>query len=263
MRYFDAHCHIQFPPYEEDRDALLHSMQERGVGGIIVGVDKDSSQKALELSDGKTLFASVGLHPNDTPDEVFDEAWYEALSQDSRVVAIGECGLDYYRPEEPEQEKARQQEVFRKHIALAARADKPLMIHARPSKGTMDAYEDALTLLEEGKQLYGDTVRGNMHFFVGNVESMERLAALGMTFSFTAVLTFTKEYDEVVKRIPREKLITETDAPYVAPVHERGKRNTPLAVEAVVEAIARIRGEEVEEVRAYTLENARRAFALP
>lgn len=263
MKYFDAHCHIQFPPYDTDREALLASMKEEGVSGLIVGVDKDSSEKAIALADGKTLFASVGLHPNDTPSEVFDEEVYEGLARDPKVVAIGECGLDYFRPDEPDKEKERQKEIFKKHIALSAKLGKPLMIHARPSKGTMDAYEDVITLLEEAKREYGDCVKGNMHFFVGNVEVAEKLRALSMTFSFTAVLTFTKDYDEVVRTLPLSALLSETDAPYVAPAPNRGKRNDPLAVIQVVKAIARIRGEDEEIVRETLALNATRAFALP
>ena len=110
MKYFDAHCHIQFPMYDEDRTELLAKMAEAEVGGIIVGVDRESSTNAVLLSDGKTLFASVGLHPNDKPAEGYDDLFYRTLAKDPRVVAIGECGLDYFRPDEPEKEKARQKE---------------------------------------------------------------------------------------------------------------------------------------------------------
>lgn len=263
MKYFDAHCHVQFPPYDSDREELLASMKAQEVGGIIVGVDQDSSEKAITRADGSTLFASVGLHPNDTPNEVFDEEVYERLAKDSKVVALGECGLDYFRPDEPEKEKERQKDIFRKHIALSAKLGKPLMIHARPSKGTMDAYEDVITLLKEAKEQYGNVVKGNMHFFVGNTVVAQELLALSMTFSFTAVLTFTSDYDEVVRTLPLSAILSETDAPYVAPAPNRGKRNDPLAVIEVVKAIARIRGEDEEKVREALVENAVRVFALP
>ena len=136
------------------------------------------------------------------------------------------------------------------------------MIHARPSKGTMDAYEETIALLSEAQETYGKTVRGNMHFFVGNVAIAEKLLALGMTFSFTAVLTFTSDYDEVVRSIPLESLLAETDAPYVAPAPNRGKRNDPLAVREVVKAIARIKGLDEEVVQSAMLENTMRVFAL-
>lgn len=263
MKYFDAHCHIQFPPYDEDREALITSMKEGGVGGLVVGVDRDSSEKAITLSDGKNLFASAGLHPNDTPDEVFDIEAYRQLAMHPHVVAVGECGLDYFRPDEPEAEKARQKEVFQKHIALACEVRKPLMIHARPSKGSMDAYEDAYLLLKDAKAQYGDALMGNMHFFVGDVAIAKKFLELDFTFSYTAILTFARDYDEVVRYIPLTHILTETDAPYASPKEERGKRNAPPAVMRVVDMIASIRNEEREVVRQTLLENAKRVFRLP
>ena len=262
MKYFDAHCHIQFAQYDEDRDAVIVEMREAEVGGLIVGTDSMHSQKAVALADGLATFATVGLHPNDKPGEGYDDALFAALAKDPKVVAIGECGLDYFRPEEPEQEKARQKEVFRKHIALAVENDKPLMIHARPSKGSMDAYLDAYEMLKEAQQTHGEKVRGNMHFYVGDLETTKKFLEIGFTFSFTAVLTFARDYDEVVRYIPLTHILSETDAPYVAPVPNRGKRNDPLAVRAVVKALAEIRGEDEEVVREAILGNARRLFKI-
>lgn len=257
MKYFDAHCHIQFPQYEEDRAAVLTSMQEAEVGGLVVGTDSSYSQGAVDMADGKTLFASVGLHPNDKPHEGYDDAFYRKLVTDPNVVAIGECGLDYFRPEDPESEKARQKEVFAQHIQLAVDTGKPLMIHARPSKGSMDAYEDAIDMLK------GKGVSGNFHFFVGDVATARKIVEIGFTCSFTAVLTFTKDYDEVVRFLPLTHILSETDAPYVAPAPNRGKRNVPLAVREVVSAIARIRGEDEEVAREAMLANVARVFGLP
>lgn len=262
MKYFDAHCHIQFDAYDEDRGAVLEAMRAAEVGGLIVGTDSDLSQKAVALADGETLFASIGLHPNDKPGEGYDDAFYTELAKDAKVVAIGECGLDFFRPEDPEREKARQKDVFARHIELAASVGKPLMIHARPSKGSMDAYDDAYQMLAEAKKKYPDLAM-NMHFYVGDVPMTEKLLTLGATFSYTAVLTFTKDYDDVVRFIPLANLLTETDAPYVAPAPNRGKRNTPLAVRDVVFAMARIRGEDEEMVRTAVLANATRVFSLP
>ena len=263
MRYFDSHCHIQFDAYDADRTQVLEAMREGEVGGIIVGTDRTSSQAAVDLSDGTMLFASVGLHPNDKPGEGYDDAYYEQLAGDPKVVAIGECGLDFFRPENPDAEKVRQKDVFARHIELAAKLEKPLMIHARPSKGTMDAYEEAFVMLQEAKVKYGDRLTGNMHFYVGNVETTKKYLELGFTFSYTAVLTFTHDYDDVVRSIPLEHLLTETDAPYVAPAPNRGKRNDPLAVRSVVSAIAKLREEDEETIREALLANAKRVFRLP
>ena len=135
------------------------------------------------------------------------------------------------------------------------------MIHARPSKGTMDAYEDALELLETAKR-ESPNLRGNFHFFVGNTDTARRILELNFTMSFTAVLTFTHDYDEVVRFIPQTHLLTETDAPYVAPASRRGQRNDPLSVIEVLSALAQIRGEDEEKLRQATLHNTQRLFQL-
>lgn len=263
MKYFDAHCHIQFPPYDEDREQVIAAMQEQGIGGLVVGVDTDSSRKAAALAEKHDgLWASVGLHPNDTPEEPFDMAAFKELLQHPKVVAIGECGLDNFRPEDPESEKVRQRSVFEQHVQLAIEAEKPLMIHARPSKGTMDAYQELISILKSYKQEHGDKLRGDIHFFVGGVEEARQLIDLDFTLSYTAVVTFARDYDEVVRFAPLSSLISETDSPYVAPAPNRGKRNDPRAIPTVVEALAAIRGEDLETVRVQILQNVQRVFKI-
>lgn len=249
--------HVQFPQYDEDRAEVLARMKQEEVGGILVGTNRASSEAGLSLSDGETLFASIGLHPNHATDEVFDEGVMSVLAEDPRVVAIGECGLDFFRPQDVEASKEKQKEIFRAHISIAQATGKPLMVHARPSKGTDDAYEEALVLLSECP-----AVRANFHFFVGNPAMGKRIADLGHTCSFTAVLTFTSDYDELIRTLPLESILTETDAPYASPVENRGKRNEPTAVIGVVKAIARIREEDEEAVREKVFENARRVFRI-
>ncbi|MGE5541290.1 MAG: TatD family hydrolase [Bacillota bacterium] len=262
MKYFDAHCHLQFEGYDADRDSLIARMRDEGVGGIVVGVDRASIDGALSIAEAhEHIYASVGLHPNDTLHEVFDEAFMRVCAAHPRVVAIGECGLDYFRPENLEQAKQKQQEVFWQHIELAVQMNKPLMIHARPSKGTMDAYEDALGMLEEAKREHPG-LRGDFHFFVGDTTIAKRILELDFTMSFTAVLTFTHDYDDVVRYVPLTHLLSETDAPFVAPASRRGERNDPFAVRDVVRAIAQIREEDEEAVRQAILENARTLFQV-
>jgi TatD DNase family protein len=263
MKYFDAHCHIQFDAYDADREALIASMQEQEVGGMVVGVDYDSSQKAVVLAQQHdSLWASVGLHPNDTLDEMFDINAYRTLAAHPKVVAIGECGLDNFRPEDIELSKPKQREVFEQHVQLAIETDKPLMIHSRPAKGTQDAYTNLIDILSSYKREHGERVRGDIHFFVGGIEEARKLIELDFTLSYTAVLTFARDYDDVVRFIPLTHLISETDSPYVAPPPNRGSRNDPRAVRAVVEAIAGIRGEEREVVRAQLLRNAQNVFKI-
>ncbi len=263
MRYFDAHCHIQFPMYDGDREDLARRMEEESFGGIVVGVDLASSKQAVELAETHPhLWASVGLHPNHALDEVFDEREYLELLKHPKVVAVGECGLDNFRPVDPEGVREAQRALFKAHVRLALQADKPLMIHARPRKGTQDAYEDLIEILRGYKAEHGDRLRGDIHFFVGGVAEAAALVDLGFTLSYTAVLTFTADYDAPVASVPLESLLTETDSPYAAPQGRRGERNDPFAVRDVVAAMARIREEDEEVVREAVLANARRLFGI-
>lgn len=262
MRYFDAHCHVQFDPYDTDREELIDRMKKEEVGALVVGVDYESSKRAIALAQShEHLYASIGLHPNDTGIERFDREEFERRAGDGKVVAIGECGLDYFRPNDPDAAKQKQREVFQEHIDLAVRTGKPLMIHARPSKGTMDAYEDALTMLESTKREHPE-LRGDFHFFVGDVATAKRILEIDFTMSFTAVLTFARDYDEVVRYVPLTHILSETDAPYVAPASRRGQRNDPMSVQEVVRAIAEIRSEDEERIRVAVLDNARRLFRI-
>ncbi len=247
--------------YDEDRPEVLREMQEKGVGGLVVGVDNDSSRGAIVLVEKEdNLFATVGLHPNATTEEAFDMEMYRALAKHPKVVAIGECGLDMYRPERPERARALQLEVFEKHLQLAVETEKPLMIHCRPAKGTSNSYEDLLALLTSYKKEFGDKLSGNIHFFVGDTAIAKKLLELDFTMSFTAVLTFTHDYDEVISYLPATHIISETDSPYLAPEGKRGTRNVPTAVISVVEAIAGIRKQDTEEIRLQILNNAKRVF---
>lgn len=273
VKYVDAHCHIQFEQYAQDETEIIRRMKENGIAGIVVGVDYESSKKAIALAAAhEHLFASVGLHPNRAARELFDADAFRALAAHPKVVAIGECGLDYFHApfvasakkgtaEVNDEVKNKQKEALRKHIALAAELDKPLIIHSRPSPGTQDAYHDLILILKEAKTKHPN-LRGDIHFFVGGVAEAQALIALDFTISFTAVITFARDYDPVIRAISLASILCETDAPYVAPLHRRGTRNDPLAVQDVVAQIAEIRGEDPEIVRQALLANAERLFAL-
>lgn len=264
VKYVDAHCHIQFEQYAEDDTTLIERMCEEGVAGIVVGCDLESSKKAVALAEKyEHLYAAVGLHPNRVAEEKFNEEEYRMLAAHPKVVAIGECGLDYFRPTEVNDEvKRKQKAILNDQIELAAELDTPLIIHCRPSKGTYDAYQDLITMLKEAKAKYSN-LRGDIHFFVGGIEEAEAFFALDFTISFTAVITFARDYDAVIRAVPLTSILSETDAPYLAPASRRGQRNDPLAVIDVVAKIAEIRGDDPETVRQTLLANARRVFVLP
>jgi TatD DNase family protein len=263
MKYFDAHCHIQFDQFAEDREAVVTAMQEKDISGLVVGCDLESSKKAVALAElHDNLWASIGVHPNHEHDEWYEAKNYRELAKSSKVVAIGECGLDYYRNEATDEVKKLQKQMLNDHLTLAAELDKPLIIHSRPSKGTKDAYHDLIQILTKAKEKHPN-LRGDIHFFVGGVEEMRALTTLGFTVSFTAVITFARDYDEVIKAAPLDMILSETDSPYVPPTNRtRGSRNDPLAVIDVVRKIAEIRGEDEEVVRQALLANAQRLFKL-
>ena len=262
-KYFDIHSHVNDKRFADDLPDVLARMREASVASIVVGTDREMSEAAIALAEEHDdLWATIGQHPTDNHAENFDAEWYAEQAKHARVVAIGECGLDYYWPTEKPQgdldeEKLRQHELFEAQIVIAREAKKPLMVHGRPSRGSMDAYEDILAMLKRHPG-----IRGNIHFFVGNTDIAKQFLDLGFTMSFTGVLTFTHDYDEVVKYIPLDRIMGETDAPYVAPVPHRGKRNEPAFVVETVGAIARIRGVDEHLVREALLANTCKTFAL-
>jgi TatD DNase family protein len=258
-RYIDVHSHLQFPQYDADREAVQNRLREEEVWTITVGTNYQTSQQALSYAEAhEGVFATVGVHPNEVAKEYFDEKAFAAFLSTPSVVGIGECGLDYYRNDPQDVRiKKDQCEQFEKQIAFAHTYHKPLMLHCRPSKGSMDAYEDVIAIL---KHFPGAT--GNVHFFVGDKSIAKEFLELGFTFSFTGVITFARDYDEVIKYIPQTAVLSETDAPFVAPVPHRGMRNEPHHVAHVVEKLALIRSESLEECSRACVENAARVFGL-
>jgi TatD DNase family protein len=263
MRYIDIHSHLNLPEFKDDLDELVARLHAQDIATIVVGVDKETSASAVAIAEKyDNIFACIGQHPTDNDSEVFDAAFYQNLSASKKVVAIGECGLDYFRlKENSESEKERQKKIIFAHIDLAIAADLPLMIHARPTKGTMDAYEDALDILEECAR-EGKAVRGDIHFFVGIISIADRFLALGFTMSFTGVITFATEYDAVIRHLPLASILCETDAPFATPVPFRGKRCEPEHVMLVAARIAEIHGEDPEIVRNALVANAERVFGF-
>lgn len=267
FEYFDIHSHLYFPEYDKDREEEIDKIKKAKIGTITIGTNFETSQKAIELAKKhKNLFACIGQHPGDlNKDSVFDER-LAIIAEEEKVVAIGECGLDYFRlPSEISEIqiiKTIQKTIFEYHVDLSLSANLPLMLHIRPSKGTYDAYEDALTILEHHFKTSGGELRGNAHFFAGNMDILKRFIAIGFTVSFTGVITFTHDYDEFIKFVPLDKIMSETDSPFVTPAPHRKNRNSPINVPLVVEKIAEIRGEPLEDVKRAILANVERMFKV-
>lgn len=261
MKYIDTHSHLYMPQFDDDRDGVLERMRQEGVGTIAVGVDFDTSQAVIALAKQHPDVirgATIGIHPTDTDDE-FDPAAWETLAQYPEVVGVGECGLDYFRFG-PLDTNERQVRVFAAQIEFAAVHNLPLMLHVRPSKGSDDAHLDAVEMLQEAQARHGDKVRGTAHFFTGSLQAAQKYWDMGFATSFPGVITFAQETESVVRECPRELMLSETDAPYAAPVPHRGQRNEPVFVAEVVKKIAEIRGEEEGTVTQQIIQNTQRIF---
>lgn len=251
-KYFDIHSHLNSSDYVEDLGGVITRLDETDTFTIVVGTDFESSQRAVELANiYERIYACIGVHPVDNPTRVFDKEKFLALASNPKVVAIGECGMDFFHSKK-EDDYERQKALFISQINFALELGKPIMIHAR------SAYEEILEILEPLKKEYGERLKGNVHFFAGDVDTAKRFIDIGFTLSFTGVITFTKDYDDVLRFAPLEMIMSETDAPYVAPVPYRGKRNEPSYVSEVVHRIAKVKDEDLEVVRAKLVENALR-----
>lgn len=260
MKYFDLHSHLNLSPLSDRKDEIIKTLEDKEVGTITVGVDYETSYQAVEIgSKSANLFASVGFHPTESGKQDFDVSKFRELASKEKVVAIGECGLDYFRIDSKDIEiKKLQKEIFKSQIDLAMEKNLPLILHIRPQKGTMDAYEEVLSILESLEV----KPRGDVHFFVGTKEIAKRFLDLGFYLSFTGVITFARDYDEVLKFIPTERILTETDAPFVTPEPYRGQVCEPWMVEEVVRKIAEIKGMDFEEIKTQILKNTKDLFNI-
>ncbi len=260
LRIIDTHSHFNLHQFGHDLPESILSMTEAGVGTICVGIDLPTSDHAMRLAqEHPSIWACVGQHPTEW-NQAFDENEFRKLLKEPRVVAVGECGLDYYR-EKDRAGKSEQRELFLKQIRLAHEFNLPLMLHIRPEQGTMDAYQEALDILEVHNKEWNE-MRGTAHFFAGTKEIAQRFLDLGFHISFSGVITFVKEYGELVDFVPLDRILPETDAPFATPEPYRGTRNNPEYVLEVVKKIAEIKGGSLEEVQAKLLENTQKLFLL-
>jgi len=267
LKYIDIHSHLNLSLFDTDREDVIQKLKDENVTTITVGDNYESSVFAVELARKyEHLYACIGLHPNEVLVEKFNYEEMLTLAKDKKVLAIGECGLDYFR-ESNEIFKIKQKEIFNLHIKLALEVGKPLMIHARASKGTMNAYTDVLDILESYKKpacagMENKNIHANFHFFAGDINIAKRAVGLGFTISFDGPITFSKDYDEVIKEIPLESIMAETDSPFAAPVPFRGKRCEPWMVKEIIKRIAELKGLPEEETLNTINQNVNRVFGI-
>ena len=252
---FDTHVHLNDDQFKEDIEEVIKRAQEAGVSSmVVVGFDRATITRAMELIEKYAfIYAAIGWHPVDAIDMVDEDfAWIEELSSHPKVVAIGEMGLDYHWDKS---HRDIQKEVFRKQIRLAKKVKLPIVIHNR------EATADIVDILKEE---HAEEVGGIMHCFSGSPEVAKECLNMNFYISLGGPVTFknAKKPKEVAEEVPLDKLLIETDCPYLAPHPYRGKRNEPAYVKLVAEQIADLKGLTFEEVAAATTQNARKLFGI-
>ena len=250
---FDTHAHMNDPAFDEDRAQILLGLKDKNVGYMMnVGCCLESSGDCIAMAEQYPfVYASVGSHP-DSADEV-DEAvleQYRQMAKHPKVKAVGEIGLDYYYETIPREV---QQKAFRMQMELARELDMPVIVHER------DAHDDGMRIVKEFKG-----VTGVFHCYSGSAEMARQLVDMGWYIGFTGVLTFknARKAVETAERIPLERIVLETDCPFMAPEPFRGKRNDPGYLYRMAERLAQLRGISTEEVEAVTTENAKRLYRI-
>jgi len=252
--YIDTHAHLNFEAFEKDYRDAIERARQNDVGVIInVGSNFETSKKAIEIANNfpNGVYAAVGLHPIHVKDEKFDEDKFFKLAKDRKVVALGETGLDYYYDRSTAEP---QKEIFRKVLKMSQVVSKPVILHSR------DAGEDVLSVLMEERP----ESRGVMHCFPGDWPYAKIILDIGLYISFTGLITFTKNSNtyEVLREVPLERLMIETDCPFMSPEQYRGKRNEPAFVIEVAKKIAEIKKLPLEKVAEQTTKNAIELFRL-
>jgi TatD DNase family protein len=252
MQLIDSHAHVHFPQFEDDREAVVDRARKAGLVAIVeIGTNLESSRAAVALAEQHDfIYATVGVHPHDA--KTVDQAALDelrALAHHPKVVAIGEIGLDYYRDLSP---RPVQRQAFAHQLALASELDLPVVIHSR------DAHDDVLATLRDWDGV------GVMHTYAAGPERLDDVMAMGFFIGLSGPVTFSTagRLREVAKRVPLDRLLVETDCPYLTPEPHRGRRNEPAYVRYVAEAIGCLRGVSLEKVAQVTTENAARLFGV-
>ncbi|MEK7558070.1 MAG: TatD family hydrolase [Patescibacteria group bacterium] len=278
--FIDTHAHVNFNAFKDDADKVIRHALINDTWMILVGAEAKTSRRALEYANKyeKGVYASVGLHPVHTntqkalgdgydfnvQEECFSYDVYEKLAQFKKVVAVGEIGLDYYHVNttiESLVQKQKQKEVFLKQLKLANNLKLPVIIHCR------QAHDDMLEILkgfrkDHKESLPKDKAWGVIHCFSGDEELAWQYFNLGLNISFTGLITFSAEWDDLIRKVPIDKIMIETDCPYMAPEPFRGQRNEPFLVKYVAIRIAEIKNLSLEKVAEITTNNAKTLFNI-
>lgn len=277
MTYIDTHCHVNFESYKDDFDRVIRRSLSEGVEIIIVGTDRKSSQTALNLANKyqKGVYAATGLHPTKISDnsskeiinsynEEFNSGVYEKFSKFEKVIAIGEIGLDYFHIDKSKniaQIKSKQKKIMITQIKVAREQDLPVILHCR------HAHDDMVEILEkfqkENKHLFQvNQPWGVIHCFSGNEDLAWKYFNIGLIISFTGIITFSKQWDDLIRRLPSDKYMIETDSPFLTPEPFRGKRNEPVLVKHIAQRIGEIKHLDQERIATITTNNAKKLFKI-
>lgn len=281
--FIDTHAHVNFKDFKDDADEVIRRSLDNDTWMILVGSEYKTSNRALSYANKyqKGVYAAVGLHPIHLENgkvesrengeqifyerfEEFDYGSYEKLASFEKVVAIGEIGLDYYHLDpksDTQKTKKKQQEVFIQQLILARSLNLPVIIHCR------QAHDDLYEILssfkkEQGQNIPAGEAWGVVHCFSGDEDLAWKYFRLGLMISFTGLITFSKQWDDLIRKIPLDKVMIETDSPYMTPEPYRGERNEPLLVQYVAKRIAEIKGIKIEKVADVTFDNAKRLFKI-
>jgi TatD DNase family protein len=263
--FVDSHCHLDGPRFDSDREQVIARAREAGIANILAvgtGDGPGTLDCALKISEQNDfIYATIGIHPHEAKlatDPDFAEL--EQLAHKPKVIAWGEIGLDYYYDHSP---RETQKNVFIRQMELAHAAKLPIVIHCRPSDNSDNAWEDCLALIEQHWKSSG--LGGILHCFTGNWPHAQRALDMGFMISFAGNVTFPKaqQIRESAQQVPLDRMLIETDSPFLAPVPYRGKRNEPAFVKEVARQIGELRGISTDEAGARTSENFYRFFSLP
>lgn len=233
----DSHCHLNLKPLNHELGEIFESHKDMNM--VVVGIDEQTSREAVRLAnEHENVFATIGIHPSDICNGT-DIGFIDELINNPKVIAVGECGFDFFRDAKDDVIE-QQEKVFRAQIEKTLEHSKPLMIHTRSTKFTLDAYEETLRVFEDYRN-HVNWRGAQIHFFVGNENYARKFLEMGCMLSFTGVVTLTSEFDSVVSYVPLDKILLETDAPFVSPQKYRGQTCYPKYVEEVYAHVAHVK----------------------